>query len=126
LYKSYLELIKDDVIEGVKERLVEIASLKDEKERRLAEVALNSFLFLPGKKNVIIMYLFIKSIIKQLGIKKEIRQFARSPQEFSLATEALENHLYEALIEGEEMVEGVSKSVYSGLSPSLEIFSGHK
>jgi hypothetical protein len=110
LYRHYIKIITPEFIDKVTENLMRVVlTSKDAEEVRMAKVALNSFNFLPGNQNIIIMYLFIKSLVEYLNVREEIKTSAPSEEEAQLAIRVLEDHLYGALAEGEEFIKEEGK-----------------
>lgn len=105
LYRSYVNLITPSLVEDVERALAQIIeSSSDLGEIKLAKTALDSFSFMPGKENLLMMYLFTKSLVINLGFHNEIEQIADSQEEADLAIKGLEDSLYAALAMGEERI----------------------
>ena len=83
----------------IREKVIEFANLASQEDRNKARYLLLSFSLFKTRDNIFLKYLFIKSLVINMGLKEEIMKQASSQEEGISFTRLLEDRIF-SIMEG--------------------------
>ena len=101
LNKYYSKFFSGSRINKIREEVIKFANLSSGEEREKAKYLLLSFNIFPDEENVILKFMFIKSLVKNMGLREAIKKEARDERESEQFVKYLEKTLFN-LWEGRE------------------------
>ncbi len=102
LRKHFQGIFTPGRIQKTREKIMRFVNSLAEKEKKEAEYLLQSFILFPEEDNLVLKFIFIKSLVRNMGLEEEIKNRAKDEQEKKVFLDYLERKIYNLMNGGEK------------------------